>query len=88
MRRPSGDQTGLKLPEASNVKRVSTPRASSWSQMSLLMLKLVFRGAASVFSSGESANSTVRAGAPTFPRGLPPRSYQTSWYNPKSAPAQ
>src|SRR5713226_9506251 len=77
MRSPFGDQEGSRFAEASNVKRVSVPRARSRRQISLV--EPVERRNTIAFSSGEIEGSQTLPGAPTGPTSFPARSYQTIW---------
>src|SRR5215469_15746494 len=84
MRSPVGDQNGVVLVGPSVIKRCSPPRLRSRSQRSEVVPDV--RRNKIDFSSGEIAGSKTWEGELTFPRSLPPRSYQTIWFGPKSPP--
>src|SRR5215831_17443370 len=77
MRSPFGDQEGSRFAEASNVKRVSVPRARSRRQISLN--EPVERRNTIAFSFGEIEGSHTLPGAPTGSTSFPVRSNQTIW---------
>src|SRR5579872_4803205 len=74
IRSPFGDQTAPPLKDASNVNRVSAPRARSCSHRSAL-LPLIFE-IATVFSSGERWTSQYGDRGIASPSALPERSNQ------------